>query len=59
MQKENSDLAKFAEYLESHLQRQKQMGAVAEQIGVRLTKVPLYFESQPWTLVEKVAGNLR
>lgn len=59
VQKESGDLAKFAEYLESHLQRQKQMWSAAEKIGVPLSKVPLYFESQPWTLVEKVAGNLR
>nr|BFD64625.1 hypothetical protein BdHM001_33060 [Bdellovibrio sp. HM001] len=59
VQNEGGDLAKFAEYLESHIQRQKQMWSAAEKMGVRLTRVPLYFENQPWVLVEKVAGNLR
>lgn len=59
VQNEGGDLAKFAEYLESHIQRQKQMWSAAEKMGVHLTRVPLYFENQPWVLVEKVAGNLR
>lgn len=59
VQSEVSDLGKFAHYIGFQVEHQKMMlekvGAVAQKTQV----VPLYFESNPWPLIEKVAGGLK
>lgn len=59
VQQQTTDLGRFAEYLEGHVSRQKQLWAEAQKISPQLRKVPLYFESRPWVLVEKVEEVLR
>lgn len=58
-QQQATDLGRFAEYLEGHVVRQRQMWTEAQKMSDQVRKVPLYFESQPWRLVEKVAEVLR
>lgn len=59
VQSQDTDLGRFADYLEHHLSRQREMWSEANKISQHATRVPLYFEGQAWVLVEKVAEALR
>ncbi|CAE81125.1 ArsA-related P-loop ATPase [Bdellovibrio bacteriovorus] len=59
VQAENSDLSKFAEYLDGHIRRQNQMWAQAQELSPQVIRVPLYFESSAWALVEKTTEVLK
>lgn len=56
---ENTDLGKFAEYLDFQLVRQKEMIEKTKQATEKVQLLPLLYETQPWTLVEKIAENLK
>ncbi|WP_413559056.1 ArsA family ATPase [Bdellovibrio sp. HCB209] len=53
-----SDLGLFAQYIEQQLDRQAQMMDQAKTKFKKITKVPLYFETDPWKLVEKAMEKL-
>ncbi|WP_413292253.1 ArsA family ATPase [Bdellovibrio sp. HCB185ZH] len=53
-----SDLGLFAQYLEQQLDRQSQMMDQAKTKFKKILKVPLFFETNPWTLVEKAVEKL-
>lgn len=53
-----SDLGMFAQYLEQQLDRQSQMMSQAKTNFKKITTVPLFFETNPWTLVEKAVEKL-
>ena len=56
--KHPNDLGRFAQYLEQQLDRQGEMWKTAQSITKNSVKVPLFFESDPWTLVEKVGEKI-
>lgn len=53
-----NDLGRFAQYLEQQLDRQGEMWKSAQKIDKNAVKVPLFFESDPWALVEKVGEKV-
>ncbi len=53
-----SDLGLFAQYLEQQLDRQSQITDQAKAQFKKIIKVPLFFETNPWTLVEKAVEKL-
>ncbi|MGE5086337.1 MAG: ArsA family ATPase [Bacillota bacterium] len=53
-----NDLGKFAQYLEQQLNRQAEMWKVAQAIDASALRVPLFFESDPWALVEKIGEKI-
>ncbi|KHD88071.1 MAG: arsenical pump-driving ATPase [Bdellovibrio sp. ArHS] len=57
-QNENSDLAKFAEYLEHQIVHQRDMWNKAQEKATTMKAIPLYFETDAWALVEKVGDVL-
>ncbi|WP_413576257.1 ArsA family ATPase [Bdellovibrio sp. HCB290] len=54
----NSDLGMFAQYIEQQLTRQKMMFDQAKRSFKDISKVPLFFETEPWKLVEKVVEKV-
>lgn len=56
--KHPNDLGRFAQYLEQQLDRQGEMWKVAQTIDKSSVRIPLFFESDPWTLVEKVGDKV-
>lgn len=59
VQKEDSDMGRFAHYLDYQVEHQSQMINKIKALSPSLQKIPLYFESQVWTLVEQIAGVLK
>ncbi|UYL10698.1 ArsA family ATPase [Bdellovibrio sp. SKB1291214] len=53
-----SDLGLFAQYLEQQLDRQAQMMDQAKTRFKNVAKIPLFFETEPWKLVEKAVEKL-
>lgn len=58
VQQEDSDLGKFAAYLEHQLNHQVEMQAKTLKATRKITSVPLFFETKAWSLVEKISGVL-
>lgn len=58
-QLENSDLGKFAHYIDFQVEHQKEMLEKVRTLAEKTQVVPLYFESDPWLLIEKVAGIIK
>lgn len=59
VQTENSDLAKFAAYIEHQLEHQQSIIQKVKIDDLKMKTVPLYFETKAWPLVEKIAEALR
>jgi anion-transporting ArsA/GET3 family ATPase len=59
VQSEDSDLGKFAHYIGFQVEHQKMMLEKVHAVTQKTQTVPLYFESNPWILTEKVAGVLK
>ncbi len=51
-------LRDFALYLQQHLSRQKEMSKTAESLTKNLKSIPLFFETQPWKLIEMIGEKL-
>jgi len=58
VQNENSDLSKFAAYLELQTTHQADMHDKINKSGAAVHTVPLFFETKAWPLVEKIAEAL-
>ncbi|UOF00558.1 ArsA family ATPase [Bdellovibrio reynosensis] len=56
---ENSDLGKFAEYLDYQLTRQSEMLERTKQATEKVQHLPLLYETYAWTLTEKIAEALK
>ncbi|MGZ3770842.1 MAG: ArsA family ATPase [Bdellovibrio sp.] len=57
VEEEDSDLSKFATYIEHQVKHQQ---AMLEKISDgKIQQVPLYFETEAWPLVEKIAEALK
>jgi len=54
----SSGEAEFAQYLEQHVEQQKTFRQEADKITKKISEVPLFFEGDPWQLVEKVGDKL-
>ncbi|MEK2689280.1 ArsA family ATPase [Bdellovibrio sp. GT3] len=54
----SSDLGLFAQYLEQQLDRQQSMFKQAGTNFKNIVKVPLFFETDPWKLVEKAVEKI-
>ncbi|WP_413943641.1 ArsA family ATPase [Bdellovibrio sp. HCB-162] len=59
VQSEDSDLGKFAAYIEHQLSHQAEMREKAQKTTKQILSVPLFFETKPWSLVEKIAEVLK
>nr|WP_295905468.1 ArsA-related P-loop ATPase [uncultured Bdellovibrio sp.] len=59
VQSEDSDLGKFAAYIEHQLAHQTEMREKAQKTTENILSVPLFFETKPWSLVEKIAEVLK
>lgn len=59
VQDEDSDLGKFAAYIEHQLTHQSEMRAKVKKTTEKILTVPLFFETKAWTLVEKITGALK
>lgn len=59
VQDEDSDLGKFAAYIEHQLTHQSEMREKVKKSTEKILTVPLFFETKPWALVEKIAGALK
>lgn len=58
VQKSNSDMALFADYIEGQTLHQEKVLKDLPSNAKKVCTVPLYFESDPWTLVSKIAEVL-
>ncbi|WP_415061669.1 ArsA family ATPase [Bdellovibrio sp.] len=58
-QGEATDLGKFAAYIEYQLEHQQGILEKAKQVTSDLQTIPLFFETNAWPLVEKIAEVLR
>lgn len=58
VQNEETDLSKFAAYIEHQMAHQKEMLEKAQRDSQKIRTVPLYFETKAWPLVEKIAEHL-
>ncbi|XGC80717.1 ArsA family ATPase [Bdellovibrio bacteriovorus] len=56
---ENSDLGKFAEYLDYQLTRQNEMLEKTKHTTEKVQLLPLLYETNAWTLTEKIAEALK
>lgn len=54
----NSDLGKFALYLEQHQERQRGLYQETQKNFERLIQVPLFFETDPWRLIEMISERM-
>lgn len=54
-----SDIGKFAAYLKKQLEHQQLMLNKLELSSKNIKTVPLFFETQPWPLIEKIAESLK
>ncbi|WP_374076213.1 ArsA family ATPase [Bdellovibrio bacteriovorus] len=59
VQDEDSDLGKFAAYIEHQLTHQSEMREKVKKTTEKILTVPLFFETKAWALVEKIAGALK
>lgn len=57
-EKENSDIGRFASYLKTQKTHQEEILNKIPPRFLRVEKVPLILEDQPWALVEKITGSL-
>ncbi len=53
-----SDLGRFALYLEQHQERQRGLYQETQKNFDRLIQVPLFFETDPWKLVELISERM-
>lgn len=53
-----TDLALFAEYVDHHLEKQKQAQESIRSEVQSIKKIPQFYEADPWTLIEKIARAL-
>lgn len=57
-QTQDSDLGRFASYLEQQMTHQKEMLQKSQAVAKNVHTLPLFFETKAWPLIEKMARSL-